>query len=115
VRSFDLSECAEGLAHIKYARHGAPVATTANRLLLEGADCHAFGFGEVGMVADTKKVETRLIGEAGVPEHLAHLVDAGLKPDAEEDLLMRSHQPIQPGPKGMADASAGAGGLFARC
>jgi hypothetical protein len=51
------------------------------------------------MVADTKNVETRLVGEAGMLEHLAHLVDAGLKPETEEDFVLRSHQPIQSGTK----------------
>ena len=47
--------------------------------------------GEVGMVADADEVETRLVGCAGVPEHLAHLLDAGLQPEAEEDVVVGGH------------------------
>ncbi len=43
------------------------------------------------MVADADDVETRLVGEAGVPEHLVHLVDAGLQPEAEEDFVVGGH------------------------
>ena len=47
--------------------------------------------GEVGMVADADDVETRFVGEAGVPEHFAHLVHAGLQPDAEKHLAVGGH------------------------
>jgi hypothetical protein len=47
--------------------------------------------GEVGMVGEADDVETRGVGLAGVPEHLTHSVDAGLKPEAEEDLVVRGH------------------------
>ena len=47
--------------------------------------------GEVGMVADADEVETRLVGEAGVPEHLTHLVDAVLQAEAEEDFVVGRH------------------------
>ena len=43
------------------------------------------------MVADADDVETRLVGQAGMLEHLADLVDAGLQPKAEEDLTVGVH------------------------
>ena len=47
--------------------------------------------GEVGMVGEADDVETRVVGQAGVPEHLAHLVNAGLQPEAEEDFVVGDH------------------------
>ena len=41
------------------------------------------------MVVDADEIETRVVGEAGVPEHLAHLVDTILQPEAEEDFMVR--------------------------
>ena len=47
--------------------------------------------GEVGMVVDADEVETRLVGYSGMREHLAHLVDFVLQPEAEEDFVVRGH------------------------
>jgi len=44
--------------------------------------------GEVGMVGETDDVEARVVGEPGVLEQFAHLVDAGLQPEAEEDFVV---------------------------
>ena len=44
--------------------------------------------GEVGMIADADQVEAGVVGEAGMPEHLAHLADAALQPEAEEDFMV---------------------------
>jgi hypothetical protein len=46
--------------------------------------------GELGMVGEADDAETRIVGQAGVPEHLAHLVDAGLQPEAERTLRLMS-------------------------
>ena len=47
------------------------------------------------MVRQADNVETRFVGYAGVSQYLAHLVDAGLQPDAEEDVVRGSHKTIQ--------------------
>jgi hypothetical protein len=49
------------------------------------------------MVGEADEVETRVVGSAGVPEHLAHLVDAALQPEAEEDFVVRGHDAVAPG------------------
>ena len=46
------------------------------------------------MVVDTEEVETRVVGEASVLKHLAQLVDAGLQPEAEEDVVVRCHDAV---------------------
>ena len=56
------------------------------------------------MVADADQVEARLVGEAGVPEHLAHLVDAGLQPKAKEDLMVGDHVALVTGGRGATPA-----------
>jgi len=43
------------------------------------------------MVADADEVETRLVCKPRVREHLAHLVDTGLQPEAEEDFVVGGH------------------------
>ena len=47
--------------------------------------------GEVGMVVDADEVETRLVGYSGAREHLAHLLDFVLQPEAKENLMVRGH------------------------
>ena len=44
-------------------------------------------FGEVGVVADADEVEAGVIGDASVPEHLAHLADSDLQAEAEEHVV----------------------------
>ena len=48
--------------------------------------------GEVGMVADADEVETSVVREASMPDHLAHLVDTDLQPEAEENFVAVSHE-----------------------
>jgi hypothetical protein len=40
-------------------------------------------------------IETGVVGESGLPEHLAHLVDAGLEPEAKEDFVVRRETSLQ--------------------
>jgi hypothetical protein len=49
------------------------------------------------VIAEAENVKTSLVGEAGVPEHLAHLVDAVLQPDSEENSVPWGHPTIQSG------------------
>jgi hypothetical protein len=65
--------------------------------------------GEVGMVADADHVESRIVGQAGVPEHLAHLVVAGLQPEPEEDLVSAGgvHEILLNGDRAQPDERVG--------
>ncbi len=44
------------------------------------------------MVADADEVETSVVREASMPDHLAHLVDTDLQPEAEENFVAVSHE-----------------------
>jgi len=47
------------------------------------------------MVSKADNIETGIVGESGMPEHLSYLVDAVLQTKAEEDLAVGNHQTIQ--------------------
>ena len=83
---------------VRHDHRSGDVAGCAQNEPQRGVGVEALG--EVGMVGDADDVETRFVGEAGVPEHLAHLVDAGLQPEAEEDFVVGGHQTIQSGTRG---------------
>jgi hypothetical protein len=61
------------------------------------------------MISDAHKVETRVVGEA-MSEALAHLTDAGLEPDAEENLATGSHESMQSALRG--DSQRVPGGIL---
>ena len=45
------------------------------------------------IVGEAHDVETGIVGEASMPEHLAHLVDTGLQPEAEENFVVGGKRP----------------------
>ena len=67
------------------------------------------------MVADADEVETRLIGHTGVPEHLAHLVDAGLQLEVKEDFVVggQDTNSVRDGQRGTISTASAMSGLSA--
>jgi hypothetical protein len=76
----------------------------------DGCGVGVEAFGELGMVADPHEVEACIVGEVGVPEHLAHLVDAGLQPETEEDFIDGGHGRNSVGEAALTDLLKGGGG-----
>ena len=51
---------------------------------------------EVGMMGEVHDVETGIVGDASMPEQLAHLVDTGLQSEAEENIVVGGHTAVVP-------------------
>jgi hypothetical protein len=43
------------------------------------------------MVGEADDVQARVVGEAGVPEHLDYLVDSVFQPEAKQNFMVRVH------------------------